>query len=67
MILAQLAGLKLNLPVTALQGTCNGLEQFNRDICLTGTVNFAGIPSATAVFGTATPTILLVVAAVEAV
>ena len=65
MILAQLTALKLNLAITALQGSCNGLLQFHLNVCLTGVINVAGIEGATAFFGTATPTIDQVVDAVE--
>jgi hypothetical protein len=65
MILAQLTALKLNLAITALQGTCGGLVQFHTNVCLTGVLNVSGIPGATAFFGTATPTIDQVVDAVE--
>jgi len=60
MILAQLTGLELNLAITATQGTCGA--QFNANICLAGIVNVAGIPGATTLFGTSTPTVGQVVA-----
>jgi len=64
MILAQLTGLKLNLAVTQLDGV-SGIVQKHFDICLAGVVNVSGISGATAFFGTSTPTIAQVVAAVE--
>lgn len=63
MILAQLTALKLNLAITATQGTCG--TQFHVNICLAGVVNVSSIPGATALFGTSTPTIAQVVNFVE--
>jgi hypothetical protein len=64
MILAQLTGLKLDLAITQLDGT-GGLVQKNDDTCPAGVVNVSGISGATVFFGTATPTVGQVVAAVE--
>jgi hypothetical protein len=66
MILAQLTGLKLNIAVTALKGTCNNIQQFHEDVCLDGVINVSSIPGATAFFGTSTPTIGQVIDAIEA-
>ena len=63
-ILAQLTALKLNLAITQLDGS-GGLVQKNDDICLAGVANVSGIAGATALFGTATPTIGQIVTAVE--
>jgi hypothetical protein len=64
MVMAQFTALKFNLAITQLDGT-GGLVQKNDDLCLTATINVAGISDATAFFGTSTPTIQQVVNAVE--
>jgi len=64
MILAQLTALDFNLAITQLDGS-GGLIQYNDDICLAGVVDVSGIAGATAFFGSSTPTVQQVVAAVE--
>ena len=63
-LLGQLTALKLNLAVTYLDGT-SGIIQKNSDLCLAATVNVSGISGATALFGTATPTVGQIVNYVE--
>ena len=63
-IFTQFTALKLNLPITQLDGT-GGLVQKNDDLCTAGVVDVSGISGATAFFGTSTPTVGQIVNAVE--
>jgi hypothetical protein len=63
-ILGQLTAVKFNLAVTQLNGTA-GIKQSNDNICLAGVIDVSGSPGATTYFGTSTPTVAQVVAAVE--
>jgi hypothetical protein len=64
MILAQFTALKFNLAITQLQGT-SGLVHKNDNLCTSGVVDVSSISGATALFGTATPTVGQIVNYVE--
>ncbi len=65
-LLAQLLALKLNLAITALQGTGTpAMVQQHTNVCLAGTVDVSGISGASAFFGSSTPTVGSVISGVE--
>jgi uncharacterized repeat protein (TIGR01451 family) len=63
-LLGELTAFEHNLATTALDGT-GGLVQYNPNVCTAGLVDVTAIGGATAFFGTSTPTIHQIIAAIE--